>query len=218
MGRRKTGSRYQNRLIREVPGSPGYFAGSDGTMWSNKSGQMVQLNPSKTRYGYLVCNLRTDGKCYVKGVHIWVLRTFRGEPEDGKVCRHLDGDRENNHISNLRYGTHSANNRDMVRHGRCSFALLTESQVIAIRDHYRVSQNATNTAAEFGISIVHVGNIVSGKAWQHIPLLPPDPYGINTAHRRGGVPVECQCGHRFYTKAKKIHCGQCKQVEKVVML
>lgn len=66
-----------------------------------------------------------DGYLYVKGgpyptaVHRLVIETFQGPPPfDGLVCRHLDGNRQNNNLDNLRWGTPRQNALDTAEHKR----------------------------------------------------------------------------------------------------
>lgn len=59
-----------------------------------------------------------EGRKYTrKRVHILVLEAFVGPRPDGAFGRHIDDDRENNHLSNLRWGDRSDNSHDMVRNG-----------------------------------------------------------------------------------------------------
>lgn len=53
-------------------------------------------------------------------LHRVICLAFYGPcPADMEV-RHLDGDPANNRVDNLRYGTHSENMHNRVRHGRAS--------------------------------------------------------------------------------------------------
>lgn len=51
-------------------------------------------------------------------VHVLVLEAFDRPRPKGAVCRHLDGNPINNHLSNLAWGTHKENTEDRKRHGR----------------------------------------------------------------------------------------------------
>lgn len=51
-------------------------------------------------------------------IHVLVLEAFVGPRPEGLVCCHNDGDSSNNRLSNLRWDTYSANNHDLVKHGR----------------------------------------------------------------------------------------------------
>lgn len=50
-------------------------------------------------------------------VHQVVLEAFVGPCPDGHESRHLDGDRTNNTLANLSWGTPSENYADKLRHG-----------------------------------------------------------------------------------------------------
>lgn len=50
-------------------------------------------------------------------IHTLVALAFFGPRPEGMEVRHLDGDPENNAVSNLAYGTSTENKLDCVRHG-----------------------------------------------------------------------------------------------------
>lgn len=50
-------------------------------------------------------------------VHRLVGSAFIGELPQGMVTRHLDGDKTNNAVTNLAYGTPAENSADVVAHG-----------------------------------------------------------------------------------------------------
>lgn len=98
-----------------IPGvGPGYEASDQGRVRSCKSGSWHILTPVlEKRDGYFVVSINRRAK----RVHWCVTRAFYGEPMEGQMCRHLDGTRTNNVLSNLRFGTASENMQDAVRHG-----------------------------------------------------------------------------------------------------
>lgn len=55
-----------------------------------------------------------------------VLEAFVGARPNGMECCHADDDPWNNHLANLRWGTHSDNAHDRVRNGRHHMARRTE--------------------------------------------------------------------------------------------
>jgi hypothetical protein len=75
------------------------------------SGQL--LKPWKHMGDYQAVSLK--GKRFL--IHTLVLEAFVEVRPDGLVCCHIDGDPSNNQLSNLRWGTYSENNTDLVRHG-----------------------------------------------------------------------------------------------------
>lgn len=87
-----------------------------GQVWSHRSSRF--LSQSKGEGLYVRVNLCKEG-CKTFYVHRLVLETFIGPPPPGKpYALHYDGDPENNHLSNLRWGSPSENTHDKVRHGR----------------------------------------------------------------------------------------------------
>lgn len=87
-----------------------------------EDGRIFRLNGTEVKQrkrpdGYMMVSVNVQ-KGYSKHplVHRVVLEAFHGL--SGLDTRHLDGDRANNHINNLKWGTKSENMHDQVRHGR----------------------------------------------------------------------------------------------------
>lgn len=75
--------------------------------------------------GYMMVHLTPrEGAKYLKKrtVHSVVLEAFVGPRPDGHQACHNDGSRTNNHVSNLRWDTVSANQYDKVAHGTHHYA------------------------------------------------------------------------------------------------
>lgn len=67
----------------------------------------------------------TKGERKQKRVHRLVLEAFVGPCPPGMECCHWDDDPKNNHLSNLRWDTRSANKYDSVRNGTHANAVKT---------------------------------------------------------------------------------------------
>ncbi len=105
---------------REIPGTAGnYLVSDDGRVWSRprRSATGGVLSPGRDSHGYPMVGLWVDGKQRTRLVHSLVLGAFVGPRPEGMECRHLDGDKTNNRLGNLAWGTHSDNMQDRVRHG-----------------------------------------------------------------------------------------------------
>jgi len=117
---------------RDIPGYEGFYQVSnagqvrslDRTVSRNNGvplplkGKELQLGTSR---GYL--HVRLLGRTCK--VHQLILRTFVGPRPDGMDVRHLNGDKRDNRLENLTYGTRSENCLDITRHGRNRNALKT---------------------------------------------------------------------------------------------
>lgn len=108
-----------------IPGFDGYDVSSHGRVrsWkrSRKGSGLPYLirKPYVDSHGYKTVPLGIGVKRQVKRqVHALVALAFLGpRPEHLLVTRHLDGNKLNNHLYNLRYGTDSENRYDAVVHG-----------------------------------------------------------------------------------------------------
>ena len=82
-----------------------YFISNDGKVKRNEK----ELKPS-INHGYYQVGLWENGKRKVYQVHRLVLTLFRDDCPNGHECDHIDRNRLNNNIDNLRWVTRSENN------------------------------------------------------------------------------------------------------------
>ena len=76
-----------------------------------------KLFSTKAKGNYITCVLTKYGEHQTFRIHQLVAETFIPNP-DGKQCvNHKDGNKQNNHVSNLEWCTHSENNRHAFRTG-----------------------------------------------------------------------------------------------------
>lgn len=108
-------SRYVHMTMRPIPGYPEYQVNEMGQVRGRRG---WILSPGDNGNGYLYVCLRPNGGVPVcRYVHHLVLETFIGPRPDGQQTRHLNGDRGDNRLSNLAWGTAAENAADKVRHG-----------------------------------------------------------------------------------------------------
>jgi hypothetical protein len=101
--------------LKPIPNERWYVAGSDGVIYSLRSGKLLALKPfMKKPMRPAVC----VGENKVAYVHILVCSAFHGPRPEGKEVRHLDDYGLNNRPSNLCWGTREENIDDIVRLGR----------------------------------------------------------------------------------------------------
>lgn len=98
-------------------------------------------------------------------VHRLVLLAFVGSAHDTMEVAHLDGTRNNNHLSNLRWVTRKENANHRHGHNTCPCGerhpgtKLTDSEVHAIRALVEQGLSYKNIAPQFHISPSHVSLI-----------------------------------------------------------
>lgn len=169
---------------RPIANFPGYRVGSDGTVWSCwRRGsypviteQWRELKLKICKQGYVMAGLkRADGYHWLL-VHRLVLQAFVGDCPDGYECRHFpDGNRKNNNLRNLSWGSKLENAADKHSHGttargeRTPSSKLTEGQVIAIREKHASRQfSQTELAHQYGVTQANVSEIVRRRTWTHL--------------------------------------------------
>ncbi len=125
-----------DHTLRPIPDAPGYFAGSDGRIYSTKRGAPHALKPRPHhRTGHLRVRLYTpDAELRACGgsnrsgsrararyidayVHVLVCIAWHGPPpfEGGALVLHSDDVPTHNTPGNLRWGTHADNAADAKR-------------------------------------------------------------------------------------------------------
>lgn len=135
------------------------------------------LRPSVAATGYLVVTLRQANRFRQFRVHRLILQAFKGLAKPKQLALHNDGNKENNLISNLRWGTAADNARDMDRHGTrvsrkgCKHhnVKLTDSEVLEIR-RIKASENlpCQVISDRYGVAMTLIWKIVNRKNWTHI--------------------------------------------------
>ena len=107
--------------------------------------------------GYARVQLCRYGSRHIRPVHVLVLEAFVSTCPKGHETRHLDGNRRNNVISNLRWGTRLENMADQYVHGtRVSGARnwttkLTHDDVLEIKDRLADGHIPAFIANDFGV-------------------------------------------------------------------
>jgi hypothetical protein len=91
---------------RTIEGYPNYKIGTNGEIKRNE--QIVKLTPHSG--GYRVINLHNEGcESSVQYVHRIVAVTFISNPGNKRVVDHINNDRSDNRVENLRWTTQSEN-------------------------------------------------------------------------------------------------------------
>ena len=99
-----------------IEGYEGLYEVSDmGNVKSLRKGR--NLKPCNNGNGYMVINLRLNGKSKTTFVHRLVCGAFHGKHVEGLFVNHKNGVRDDNRVSNLEWVTQQENNADMVKRG-----------------------------------------------------------------------------------------------------
>jgi hypothetical protein len=121
--------------------------------------------------GYRILALQRDSRAHTVYVHAIVLETFIGPCPEGMQCRHLNGNKTDNRLENLQWGTPLQNAEDRDRHGTHSRgekhhkARLSDAEVSDLRRAHSEEGLSYRVLGErFGCSAVHARRIVVGRS------------------------------------------------------
>ena len=86
-----------------------YEVSNLGNIRNKKTGKILKPRIHK---GYYDVNLSKNNKSYRKTVHRLIAESFIDNPENKPYVDHINGDKLNNNINNLRYATNQENQRN----------------------------------------------------------------------------------------------------------
>jgi len=94
-------------MVMEINGFPKYLIYENGDVYSKKTN--IILKQSLDKGGYYKLELCKDGKPKTFKVHRLIALHYISNPENKPCIDHIDRNRQNNDISNLRWATHTEN-------------------------------------------------------------------------------------------------------------
>lgn len=98
----------------EIADYPNYLVYDDGRIFSIKSRKMLKTCINSP--GYHQVGLCKDGKQKMFSVHRLVAQAYIPNPNNYPVVDHIDRNKTNNHVSNLRWVTHFDNSHNMGKY------------------------------------------------------------------------------------------------------
>lgn len=123
-------------------------------------------------YGYV--GLARDGTHQNYRAHRLVLQAHIGLPSGTEEARHLNGNRADNRLSNLAWGTRKENTEDRRRHGtlrgahqgaKHHNAKLSEDAIEAIFNQRAGGMKQRDIARFWGVTQSNISRVLAGKTW-----------------------------------------------------
>jgi hypothetical protein len=156
-------------IWKHIPGYEGrYRASNHGRIKATTLGYAPWILKQKRKHnGYLAVLLAG----VEHSVHVLVLSAFMGERPYKHDCAHYDGNRSNNHLSNLRWATRKENFEDKDRHGtqvrgeKSPSAKLTWDNVLEIR-RVGKTRSLSESAKKYGVSVATIQSVRIGRSWK----------------------------------------------------
>lgn len=164
--------------MKEIEGYSRYLITEEGEIYSTITNRFRKKQLDSDGYHHV--NLSGDFNKKVKTlkVHRLVAYAFLGIPPKGKtMVNHKDGNKVNNHISNLEWVTPSENLKHAHKNGlkkttrilgeKSGKAKLTEIDVLTIRELGKTT-SCKEISLLYNMSKCNIYHILKRKGWKHV--------------------------------------------------
>jgi len=157
--------------IKEIRGLEGrYSVNEEGDVFSHRRG--IKLKPRLVSARYYYVTLTGKGRL----VHRLVAEAFLPNYLEKPQVNHIDGNKLNNHISNLEMATAKENTLHSFKTGlQVSLkgenrwnAKLTNEDVTIIKSLLLKGEKGVSIAKKFGVGRNAISKIKLGKQWSHV--------------------------------------------------
>lgn len=141
------------------------------------------LSQTNHNSGYFSVTLSKSGRMHTFLAHQLILASEVGPAPIGMEACHQDGNKKNNRLENLRWGTRHANIADRILHGggqhgeKNHRAKITETDVVEMRRLYATGNyTMKKIGGMFGLTELGALQVIRGITWKHVRYLPnPTP-------------------------------------------
>ena len=158
--------------MKQIKSNPNYFISEEGIVFRNNK----PLKPSLTNNGYFRLALYLNGVPSYVSIHRLVAETYIDNPNKHPFVNHLDGNKQNNHYSNLEWCDNSHNLKHAYRLGLKSAVgenngrnKITKDIAITIKQTaLSGNMKLKDIALKYNVSNTLVSEIKRGIKWNHI--------------------------------------------------
>lgn len=146
-----------------------YILYSDGRVWSNLTNRY--LKPCLDGKKYRIVNLKKK----TKKIHRLVAENFIPRVEGKNHVNHIDGNKDNNDISNLEWCTNQENALHAFRLGLRSnkgedspVAKLNDEKVREIRKKRKAGAKVKDLGKEYNVYFSTIKKVIYRNTWKHV--------------------------------------------------
>jgi hypothetical protein len=146
------------------------------TFYQTKEVILKQSNNNSKKY-WRFCIKYNNGTKIYESIHRLVAKAFIPNNENLAQVNHIDGNKDNNCVSNLEWVTNQQNNEHRFKvlkafpkaGYKTSTKKLTEEQVKSIPKLLKI-MSKKDIAAKFNVKNTTISEIVSGRSWRYLNL------------------------------------------------
>lgn len=167
--------------MKQIKNFEQYYVDEHGIVYSEKTGKLKKLSPILTHYGYYDVGLTNSSGTKKICIHRLVAESFIDNSLNLPQVNHIDGNKLNNHVSNLEWCTAKDNLKHARENGlnnskptpngkgeKNSRSKLTESLVLEIRQKATEGVTHKQLGIDYGVAESTISGIVSRIRWAHI--------------------------------------------------
>jgi hypothetical protein len=163
-------------IWKPIIGYEGFYEISNkGRVASIKNGERFVRKANKATHYLTVSLKKRPCDLYQKSptIHSLVASAFLGIRPNGYIIRHIDGNRYNNFVTNLCYGTKEDNYNDSVKHGTHAGgnngrAVLNETSVKAIKMLLALGVGVNDISNQLGVTKPTLYAIKNNRNWKGV--------------------------------------------------
>ncbi len=150
-----------------------YYISEDGKIFRDGK----ELSTSLTNKGYKSFRGTINGIRKHISIHRGVAILYVPNPDNKLQVNHIDGDKLNNHYTNLEWITNQENRNHAIENGlHCvgidmPNSIFTENDIKYIRENYKYRDSqfgTTGLAKMFNTNGSRIWKIVTNKTWKHL--------------------------------------------------
>jgi hypothetical protein len=149
---------------------PNTHISKDGRLWRNGREKKFTVGP----LGYEVVSFSTNNKTKTYYKHRLVLHAFVGECPMGCEALHINGNRLDNRLENLRWGTRKENVADAIKHGTATIgskngaAKLTNEMIKTIRQSRLINDSVDKLSNQYQVSVTTIKRVLNGLTYKGV--------------------------------------------------
>jgi len=170
-----------------------YIIQEDGTVINSKTSRV--MSQCSNTNGYTQTTLRIDNKQVALRIHRLVAEAYLENPFKDATVNHIDGDKGNNHVSNLEW----ISLKDNILHAYGlglsprgqdrSYAVLTDKDVEDIKVAFTKNVSNIDLAKKYSVNKATISKIKNGLTWKHIR--PDLTWSLAPAKKLEAVDIPC---------------------------
>ena len=118
-----------NTYVAKLPQMTGYYILSDGHVYTSRNDKILKMSACRGNHYYCRTRVKYDGKYRNYRIHRLVAEAFIDNPKNLTDVDHINGNRSDNRLENLRWLSHKDNMQNLECHRKATAEDCDEASV-----------------------------------------------------------------------------------------